>query len=162
MKHEFVEKPEIKLIGLSVRTNNQNEMDPQKAQIGRLYGHYLNESIAIHISHRINPGTTLAVYTDYASDEHGDYTYFLGEEVESFENIPEHLQKLIIPAARYLKLTTPSGKMPAIVIQAWQEIWKMTPQDLGGKRTYQADFEVYDERAQDPANASVDIYIGIV
>lgn len=50
--------------------------------------------------------------------------------------------------------------MPDIVIQAWQAIWKMTPEDLGGKRTYRADFEIYDQRAQDPQNSVVDIYIG--
>ena len=43
---------------------------------------------------------------------------------------------------------------------AWQQIWKL--EDLGKlKRTYQADFELYDQRAQDPQNAQVDIYIGV-
>jgi predicted transcriptional regulator YdeE len=33
--------------------------------------------------------------------------------------------------------------------------------DFGGRRKYIADFEVYDDRAVDPENAAVDIYIGI-
>jgi len=37
----------------------------------------------------------------------------------------------------------------------------MTAEDFGGKRAYQADFEVYDQRAQDPKNTSLDIFIGI-
>jgi nucleotidyltransferase substrate binding protein (TIGR01987 family) len=43
----------------------------------------------------------------------------------------------------------------------WQNIWKMNTADLGGKRAYIADFEVYDERSQNPEQAVLDIYIGI-
>jgi predicted transcriptional regulator YdeE len=161
MKKELVDKAEIKLVGLSVRTNNKNEMNPKTSKIGELAGQFWRQNIAAQISHRKNPGITLAVYTEYESDEHGDYTYFIGEEVNSLESIPKGLEKLIIPSAVYQKFTTLSGKMPEVVINAWQKIWKMSPDDLGGKRTYQADFEVYDERATDPNNTSLDIYIGI-
>ncbi len=160
MKKEFTKKPEIKLIGLSTRTNNKNEIDPQKAKISELATHFW--SIVNQIPNRKNPGTILSVYTEYDSDEHGDYTFFIGEEVHSFENIPNTLQKLIIPAAEYQRFTTPSGKMPTVIIDAWQQIWKMTTADFGGKRAYRADFEVYDERASDPTNTSLDIYIGII
>lgn len=37
----------------------------------------------------------------------------------------------------------------------------MSSDDFGGDRAYVADFEVYDQRAIDPTNASLDIYIGI-
>lgn len=161
MKKEVVNKPEIRLVGLSVRTNNKNEMNPTTSKIGELAGRFWNENIAAQIPGRVKPGVTLSVYTDYASDEHGDYTYFIGEEVSSLKNIPDHLKQLIIPAAKYQKFTTDPGKMPEVVIQAWQAIWQMTPTDLGGKRAYQADFEVYDERAHDFSQAAVDIYIGV-
>jgi len=161
MKKELITKPEIKLVGLSVRTNNKNETNPQTAHIGKLVGQYWNQEIASQISHKKNPGVTLSVYTDYASDEHGDYTYFIGEEVDSFEKNSSELTTCTIPAATYQKCTTPAGKMPEVVIQAWQKIWQMTPDDLGSERAYQADFEVYDQRAADPNNTIVDIYIGI-
>jgi predicted transcriptional regulator YdeE len=55
------------------------------------------------------------------------------------------------------------SRIPAhSVIDAWQQIWKMTTADFGGKRAYRADFEVYDERARDPTNTSLDIYVGII
>jgi predicted transcriptional regulator YdeE len=38
----------------------------------------------------------------------------------------------------------------------------MNDQDFGSKRAYLADYEVYDQRAIDPNNAVVDIYIGII
>lgn len=161
MKKELVNKPEIKLIGLTARTNNKNEMNPQTSKIGELMGRYWNQNIAAQISDRKNPGVTLSVYTEYDSNEHGEYTYFVGEEVSSFDNIPPALQKLTIPAAKYQKFTTSPGKMPEVVINAWQQIWKMSANDFGGERAYVADFEIYDQRASDPTNASLDIYIGI-
>lgn len=161
MKKELANKSEIKLIGLSTRTNNKNEMNPETSKIGGLAGRFWSQNIAAQIENRKNPGVTLAVYTEYESDEHGDYTYFIGEEVNSLENIPESLQILKIPMAKYQKFTTSSGKMPEVVINAWMDIWKMTPDNFGGKRAYIADFEVYDQRAADPQNTSLDIYIGI-
>ena len=105
MKKEVVNKPEIKLMGLAARTSNKNEMNPQTSKIGELMGRYWNQNIAAQISARKNPGVTLSVYTEYDSNEHGDYTYFIGEEVSSFENMPSDLQKLTIPAAKYQKFT---------------------------------------------------------
>ncbi len=161
MKKELVSKSEIKLVGLTARTNNKNEMTAETSKIGELAGRFWSQGIANQLINRKNPGITLSVYTDYESNEHGDYTYFIGEEVSSFENIPAGLQPLTIPATNYQKFTTLPGKMPEVVISAWQEIWKMSAHDFGGERAYIADFEVYDHRAIDPAKASLDIYIGI-
>jgi predicted transcriptional regulator YdeE len=161
MQKELANKSEIKLVGLTARTNNNDEINPQTSKIGEIMGRYWSQNIAAQISDRINPGVTLAVYTEYDSNEHGVYTYFLGEEVNSFENISADLQKLTIPAAKYQKFTIPEGKMPEVVINAWQQIWKMSANDFGGKRTFVADFEIYDQRASDPAKTSLDIYIGI-
>ena len=161
MKKELTHRDEIKLIGLATRTNNQQEMNPETGKIGGMVGNFFGNQWASKIAHRKNPGVTLSVYTAYVSNEHGDYTYFIGEEVSEFDHIPEGMKTLVIPASHYQKFTTPSGKMPSIVIQAWQAIWKMTPTELVGQRAYQADFEVYDQRAQDSENSVVDIYIGI-
>lgn len=161
MIKELISQPEFKLIGLTARTNNKNEKNPDTAKISQLMSQYWGKNLASQIPNRTNPGVTFSVYTDYEANEHGDYTYFLGEQVSSFENITSSMQRLIIPAAKYQKFTTTSGKMPEVVINAWQEIWKMSVNDFGGERAYSADFEVYDQRASDPANASLDIYIGI-
>jgi predicted transcriptional regulator YdeE len=161
MKKEIVNKQEIKLVGLTARTNNQNEMNPQTSKIGELASRFWSQNIAGQIANRKNPQVTLSIYTEYDSNEHGDYTYFIGEEVDSFENVSADFKKLTIPAAKYQKFTTPEGKMPEVVINAWQQIWKMSSGDFGGDRAYVADFEIYDERASNPANASLDILIGI-
>ena len=76
------------------------------------------------------------------------------QDLDKFETIT-------IPSSTYMKFTTEPGAMPEVVINAWQDIWKMDNLDFEGKRKYIADFEIYDDRAVDPANSIVDIYIGI-
>ena len=162
MQKQKAELPEIILVGLTARTNNKNEMNPEKSKIGTLAGLYWGNQIANNIQHRSKPGITYAVYTDFENDEHGDYTYFIGEAVDSLHNQDlEKFKTITIPASDYTKFTTESGKMPDVVISAWQQIWAMKENDFGGKRKYMADFEVYDQRAVDPNNTVIDIYIGI-
>jgi predicted transcriptional regulator YdeE len=137
-------------------------MNPETSKISMLAGKYWGEQIANGFKNRINPGVTYAVYTEYESDEHGEYTYFIGEAVESLETqMLSQFKPLIIPQSHYQKFTTEPGKMPDVVIAAWQDIWRMSEQYFEGKRKYIADFEVYDERAQDLNQAVLDIYIGI-
>ena len=122
---------------------------------------YFAENCAANINNRTQPGVTHAVYTDYDSDEHGDYTYFIGAQVDSFDDQPGDFEQLTIPASQYQKFTTGPGAMPGVVISAWQAIWQMDAEKLGGQRSYIADFEVYDERAADPENTVIDIFIGL-
>lgn len=163
MQKQKIQLSEMTLVGLTARTNNKAEMNPATSKIGALANSYWKNQMASNIiQHRIKPGVTYAVYTDYESDEHGDYTYFIGEAVDSLENQDRFQFKTItIPASTYQKFTTKSGKMPDIVIDAWQKIWQMKENDFEGKRTYVADFEIYDQRASDFNNTVVDIYIGI-
>ncbi|MEM1243410.1 MAG: GyrI-like domain-containing protein [Pseudomonadota bacterium] len=162
MQKQKVELNEIMLVGLTVRTNNKNEMDPATSKIAALVGSYMESQSANEIKHRLNPGVTYSAYTDYESDEHGDYTYFIGEAVESF--VDQDLTKfktLTVPQGQFQKFTTDAGKMPDVVISAWQAIWKMDATELGGERNYQFDFEIYDVRASDQNNMVLDIYIGL-
>lgn len=153
--------PLIKLVGITGRTNNKAEMNSQTAIIGKTIQKFFDEATSQKIQHAINPVEFFAVYTKYESDHTGDYTYFFGQEVSCFENIEKDLETLIIPAQNYIHITTNPGKMPHVVINAWINIWTMTPTQLGGKRAYIADFERYDQKSSNPENSIVDIFIGI-
>lgn len=153
--------PEIKLVGITARTSNRAEMNPDTAKIPMTMQQFFGEKMQDRIFNRKNPGKIFAVYTEYESDKDGEYTYFLGEEVISFENIKEDFKTLTISGQTYAKFTSNPGVMPKVVIDMWQDIWEMDAAKLGGKRAYLADFEVYDERSWDPNNAILDIYIGI-
>ncbi len=158
MQKSEVTLPQKKLIGISIRTNNQIEVDPMTGKIFPCIKRYY--TVAEKIPHKIKPGTTLCVYTNYESDHKGDYTYFIGEEVSSFEDCPKDLETLVIPEQTYTKFTNGPAPMPQVVREPWFKIWQMSEQELGGKRNYLADFEVYDERAADHENIVLDILIG--
>ncbi len=161
MQKITLQKPEMMVTALKTRTSNAAEFNPETAKIGALMGVYFGGGLSQKIQNRKNPGVTLSIYTEYESDHTGPYTYYLGEETASFDSAPETFSSLTIPGQTYLKFTTHPGSLPEIVIDAWQKIWAMTPQDFGAQRSYIADFELYDARCADPSNAIVDIYIGL-
>lgn len=153
--------PEIKLVGITARTNLASEMNLATAKIGATVQKYFHDGCPEKIKNRKKPGVTYCVYTDYESDFTGSYTYFIGEEVDSFDSLPEGFETLIIANQNYAKFTTEPGPMPAVCVGAWQKIWTMTSAEFGNERAYIADFEVYDERAVDHQNVVLDIYIGL-
>lgn len=168
MQKQIIRRGEIKLVGITVRTNNASEskFDAETAKIFPCVKRYFHEAIFNQIKHRVKPGTTLCVYTEYESDFTGDYTYFIGEEVSSFKGQNPEFQQIVIPQQKYALFTTNKGPMPGVVQETWAHIWDMEKKqnsELGGVRGYVADFEVYDERASDPThqNIIVDIYIGL-
>lgn len=162
MQKTLIQLPEKKLLGITCRTNNARlfESDPATNPVAKVVQKYFHNNLAAKIPQRKTPGTTYCVYTQYESDFNGDFTYFIGEEVEDFSAAAE-FETLSIPAQHYAKFTSKAGPMPAVCINMWKNIWTMSAADLGGKRAYLADFEVYDERSHDHQNVILDIYIGI-
>lgn len=155
-------KEEVKLVGISVRTSYNIEQAMEEGNIYPCVMRYFQTALFDKIPHRKTPGTTYCVYTDYESDYTGAYTYFIGEEVISFEEgMAEELKTMIIPQQSYAKFTTKPLPMPEVVIESWKKIWAMSASDLGANRRYDADFEVYDERAADHENIVLDLYVGV-
>lgn len=161
MNKDSTQLSEIKLVGITARTSNAAEMSQGTAQIGKTMGRFFTEALQEKMKNRKHPGKVFAVYTAYETDEHGAYTYFLGEEVTSFEGVGQEFSTLTIPAQTYVNFTSDAGTMPDVVINMWKAIWNMDAAELGGKRAYVADFEVYDERSHNLQSAVADVYIGV-
>lgn len=161
MKQTEIKLPEIKIVGIAVRTNNAAEFSGTGAKISLTVKAYADQGAAGKIAHRVEPGTTYSGFTDYESDHNGMYTYFIGERVSSFDDLPKGFSAITIPAQTYAKFTNGPGAMPGVCIAVWQRVWGSSPKDLGGQRGYVADFEIYDERAYDPTSTVLDVYIGI-
>lgn len=160
MKKEIVEFPGVNILGLSSVTNNMAEMKPETGKIGPLVQKFMSESVMADMSELTIGEICYCAYTNFESDHTGPYTYVIGKEAK--ENIGETVyNQFTLPAQKYVKFTTEQGPLPQIIISAWMQIWQMTEADFGGKRTFNADFEIYDDRAMDRENAIVDIYIGI-
>lgn len=157
----ILNQKQIILVGISERTSNKLELDPKTSVIIPTLQRYWRDQIASHIQNRIAAGTTYCCYTRYDSDHTGPYTYFIGEAVTDASSIPDGYDTITILEGKYSKITAGPGLMPSIVIQAWHKIWAMSEQELGGKRSYQTDYELYDKRSQQGDASVVDIFIGI-
>ncbi len=55
MQKQLVHQNVIKLIGLKVRTNSHNEMNPEVSRIGQIVGKFYQENIAAEIPLRTQP-----------------------------------------------------------------------------------------------------------
>jgi len=85
----------------------------------------------------------------------------IGARVKAALGIPAGMMARKVPAGHYAVFTSEGGPVEKVVVETWQKIWSATNAELGGQRAYRADFEIYDERARDPKNAQVDIYVAV-
>jgi predicted transcriptional regulator YdeE len=142
------------VIGLAARTDNAREMTAEGI-IPKMWERFRKEGLAAKI-----PGRTdhdlLALYTDYESDEHGEYTFLVGARVSPGTPAPDGMVSKQVPDARYKIVSSERGPVWRVVPEAWSRIWQEPHQ-----RAFQADFEVYSERAADPKAAIVEIWLGI-
>lgn len=147
MQYETVELKETKAAGFTVRTNNS--APDMGMAIGGLWQRFFSEGYAA-LPNKIT-GKTMGIYTDYDSDEHGDYTFMTACAVDG--EVPEDYEVRTLPAGKYAKFVV-KGNMMTAVAQFWQELWQTELE-----RTYLFDFEEYQNA--DPDNCEIHIYIGI-
>ena len=159
VKPKAVQQEAFMVVGIAVRTSNAEQMTPARP-IGKQWERLMGEGLLATIPNKAD-AKIIAVYTNYASDKDGEYTYLLGARVTKVENLPAGMTARNIPAGRYAVFTSERGPVQKIVVETWQRVWATPKNELGGDRSYKADFEVYDERAQNPADALVDLYIGV-
>lgn len=153
-----VEKNELKLIGIKGRTENGKEMQGQGI-IPLFWERFYSEEIIEKIPNKSGTGEIITVYCEYESDDSGPYSFFIGVEVNSFDIIPEGMESLLVPKSKYLEISTQTGKLQEIGIQAWQTIWQN--QSLRESRGFISDLEIYAADAKNPENARFDIYLGM-
>lgn len=141
------------VIGIAIRTSNE---DGRAANdIPQLWEQFLTGNVISQIPNK-ESNAVYSVYTDYEGDYTKPYTTVLGCRVSSLDHVPEGLTGITIDAGNYRKFTAKGKLSDGIVIQQWMTIW-----NSGLDRTYGSDFEVYGEKAQDPDNAEVDIFVGV-
>jgi predicted transcriptional regulator YdeE len=147
------------IAGLAARTNNAQEMSG-KGKIGDVWQGFLQPDVVVKIPDKIGVDL-IAVYTDYETDHTGHYTYLLGMPISSAETLLTSLTVKHVPPGRYAVFSSEKGAIEEIVPEVWQRIWSMSSKELGGTRAFQSDFEIYDQRAADPENAQIDVYVGL-
>ncbi|WP_271424620.1 GyrI-like domain-containing protein [Aequorivita sinensis] len=141
------------IIGISIRTTNENGQASK--EIAELWGKFMSESILEKIPNKVDK-EIYSLYTDYESDHTKPYTAILGCKVENLDNIPSGMVGKSFSGGTYTKTTAKGDLMQGLVVNQWSKIFEM---ELD--RTYDADFEIFGEKAQNPSDAEVDFYVGI-
>jgi predicted transcriptional regulator YdeE len=146
------------VIGIAARTDNTKE-STANGIIPKQWQKFFSEGVAAKI-----PGTTgtncYAVYSDYASGHNGEYTYVVGQAVKDGTAAPSGMVASRVPAGQYAVFTTEIGPFSKVIPDAWQRIFELEAEGKL-KRAYKTDFEIYDQRAQNPQNGQIDIYVGL-
>ena len=150
---ENVQLKTFNIIGISVRTTNENNKAGK--DIGALWERFMSEGLLAKIPNKIDD-SIYSIYTEYEGDYMQPYTTVLGCRVESLGDVPEGMVGFSFAGGKYGKLTAKGDLTKGLIYQEWVKIWGM---DL--KRAYTADFEVYGEKAQNPNEAEVDIFVAV-
>ncbi len=159
MNPKVVEMKAFMVVGIAARTSNAGEMTADGV-IGKQWARIFQEGLIAKIPNKADQNI-VAVYTDYASDHNGEYTYLLGARVTSDADVPAGMVARRIPGGRFAVFTSEKGPAPQVVPATWMKINSLPKTAVGGDRVYRADYEIYDERARDPGNLQVDVYVGI-
>jgi len=143
---------EKQIFGLSVRTANAREMNPETAQIGATWQKFDQDvSVDYQGGERV-----YGVYYDYESDANGEFNVLAGTE-----KADEALEKVTIQKGKYLVFkgrATAADEQARIqtVINLWGEVWAyFEDPDSEHKRAYSTDFEHYKNPKE------INIYISI-
>jgi len=151
---EHLQQEAITLLGLSLKTKTTNENGQSGTDCGNLWQQFENETYATKIPNKLSD-EIIAVYHEYEGDHTQPFSYFIGCKVAPGTAIPEGMDRLTIPRGKYRQIIS-KGTMPYCVMDSWKEIW-----DSNHARTYQTDFEVYDERSKDWSDATVTIFVSV-
>ena len=129
------------VMGREVRTSNARELSGQ-GSIGQLWS-------------KMNPelGKPVAVYSQYASNKDGEYSYMLGVEIGHDETLPLQFSRRDSEEGDYVCLKSEGPVTPELVVGLWRQIWAL--EEAGElSRAYRTDFEIY-------RGNGVELYVGV-
>ena len=153
MDYEIIEHEATQVVGISVRTTNE---DNQAAKdIGETWKEFHTSGVFDQIPNK-NGTDIVGLYTNYEKDHTKPYTFIAGFFVSSVPDImPPGLAQAHLPKSKYA-LFHIDGPFPQALQDAWEYVWES---DL--KRTYTGDCEIYKEDFHPVDNPKIDLYIAI-
>tara|TARA_B100000497_G_C7689021_1_gene418354 strand:- start:1020 stop:1517 length:498 start_codon:yes stop_codon:yes gene_type:complete len=156
INHMMMQKVKIekfKVIGISVRTYNINYQAQQ--DIGLLWQSLFSENIINKIPNKESTDI-YCVYTNFEGDLTLPYDTILGCKVSSLEDIPDGMVGHQIEGSSYIQHLANGNVNEGVVARAWAEIWE---KDFN--RSYTSGFDVYGDKARNPEDAEVDIFVAV-
>ncbi|AEF55251.1 GyrI-like domain-containing protein [Marinomonas posidonica] len=141
---------EMAVRGIGVRTRNVDEMQPETAKIGDLWGRFYSQLMPKLSSN----AQVFGLYTHYESDHNGWFDVVACTDSLAQGDVAE-VKDYSIVAGSYLVFRG-SGEMPKAVIDLWGEVWRYFSSDhCAYKRAFTTDFECY------KSDREIEIYIAI-
>lgn len=134
--------------GLSTVTNNEDELNEETAKIAKLWEDYQDKNILGKTFNKAKKSSMYGVYSDYVSQENGDYKVTVAVEVTKPKNA------IVIENQRYLVFQK-EGELPDVVLECWKDIWAYFNSEPEYERAFNIDFEKYSKED------SIEIYVSI-
>ncbi len=148
-----VEEIEEKTIyGISTRTKNSNEMNPETSKIAAIWQKFDN---TVEVNYK-DGERVYGVYYNFESDANGEFDVLAGYETSN-----NKLDTVKIQKGRYLIFNktfdkTDDNTRVQAIIETWGEIWEYFSNESSQyKRIYKTDFEYYKGMNE------IEIYISI-
>lgn len=138
----------LMISGISITTNNKNEMNEETSKIPTLWDDYEEKNVYSATHDKANNSSMYGVYSNYTSDVNGDYDVTVGVEVTKSK------KAIVIEDEKYLVFKK-EGELPQVVIDTWKDIWDYFENNDDYKRKYSIDFEHYTKEDE------IEIYISI-
>ncbi len=153
MQEVIVENKTLR--GMSTRTTNQNEMNPETAKLGSLWQKF-DKEVAVDYQHGER---VYGVYYDYESDANGEFSVLAGFDGKTGPQ-GDKLETITIPAGKYLRFDAVANEdneqaRIEAVIKTWGKIWDYFASETDIQRAYKTDFEYYKSPTE------IEIYISI-
>lgn len=150
MRVEEIEEKSI--YGISVRTKNSNEMNPETAKIGAIWQKF---DSTVEVNYK-DGERVYGVYYNFESDANGEFDVLAGYEI-----LNSKLDAVKIQKGKYLVFNkifeeTDDNTRVQAIIETWGKIWEyFLNEDSQYKRIYKTDFEYYKGQNE------IEIYISI-
>lgn len=141
------------IVGIKIRTANDGSAG---RDLPVLWSRFMDTKLKDKIPNKTDDSIYF-LYSNYEGDHTQPYDAIIGCKVSSIDEVPDGMIAHRINSGNMAKFVAQGSLIKGeAIINKWFEIWKS---DID--RTFDTDFEVYDERSKDVQNAEVDIFISV-
>ena len=149
------------VMGITIETTTKTPDNHQdfKGLWDRFFGEDIASKVPEKISHDI-----ICVYNEYQETQPGIYNvratagYKVAQKDTIRDTVPKGMHVASVLEGPYQHFGA-TGKIPDCIAAKWADIWRS---NSTLNRAFVTDFEVYGEKAQDPLNAEMDIYLSVL
>lgn len=162
MQPKIIGRAMMNIVGVELRTKNDGTNDNGIAQFWERFQH---ERTVEKISNKIDPNVSYGLCTNM-DPKTGEFSYVIGYEVSSENNLPPGLGAFEVPSHDYAVFTARGELSEGRFVKAIQQMWKYAYGEWFANSTEWdrddgPDFELYEDKRLSDSEAECDIYIPV-